>query len=344
MLACIGLFSLLAIHGCTSNDDNDDLTPDNSASVATYSYGTHPLQSYRLYLPENYNENTEVVIMIHGGGWVMGYHPDDTVSTFSGRYNWDILNPLLEEGYACAVMKYRTACYNTVPENFGNNATYYQDQMMQDIDFVINHVSTKGFELGFGPLGVHLLGESAGGHIAMTYGIRSNASGAVKSVASMFGPSDLDAQDFKSILNGLPLISVPPPNYFLKKSNNCESVTNEQTRVLFSMKSFADHQTLKINEPNSYLDSISPSKTMNINNNIPLFIMHGANDELVPSTQADLMYDAFKAQNGNAICAADSFNCGLKRKIYDNCGHGWTGGNCARAEVMQDIVKWIEAH
>jgi acetyl esterase/lipase len=335
--------TLVGLHSC-STEPEENPTPPNTAQIATYDYGTHPLQNYRLYLPENYTSATELVIMIHGGGWVMGYHPDDTVSTFSGRYNWDILNPLLEKGYACAVMKYRTACYNTVPENFNNNTTFNQDRMMEDIDLLIAELVEKAGEMGFGADDIHLLGESAGGHIAMTYGIRRNASARVKSVASMFGPTDLDAQDFKSILGSLPLVNIPPPNYFLRKSADCKSVTNQEARVLFSMRSFADHSELKINEPNTYLAEISPSTAANIQNDIPLFIMHGERDELVPSTQLEVMYDAFKNVNGSTDCGAEAYNCDLKKKVYANCGHGWVGGNCARNEVMSDIVKWIEGH
>jgi len=197
-----------------------------------------------IYLPKDRDENTKTVVMVHGGGWVMGYKPNEKVTTFSGRYGWDILNPLLDKGYAIVVMKYRTACYNTVPSNFGNDTEFYQNRMMEDIDLVIDHIKLKSQDYNIGDNHFQLIGESGGGHIVMTYGIRQNSDADLKSVVSMFGPSDLDTQDFKTIINDVPLINVPPPNYFLKKANNCVSVTNQQVKVLFSLKSFADHDVL----------------------------------------------------------------------------------------------------
>lgn len=312
--------------------------------ISTAVYGDHPLQNYRLYLPENHDSQTEVVVMVHGGGWVMGYEPMDSVSTFTGRYNWDILQPLLEEGYACVVMKYRTACYNTVAENFSNNTTYYLDRMTTDIDLVIDDLKERSSEIGIGDQKFHLLGESAGGHIVLSYGNRADSDETVVSITSMFGPTYLDAQDFKTFINGLPLALVEPPNYFLKASDNCESVSFKQVRVLSSLKSFSDHQEIAITTPNAFLDTLSPSSSFNMQRNIPMFIQQGELDELVPANQATTMYDALLDKWGSDPCDDSDFGCQHKLKIYEDCGHGWTSGNCQRTQIMTDIQTWIKSH
>lgn len=307
-------------------------------------YGNHPLQNMDIHLPANRDENTKVVIMVHGGGWVTGYKPEAEVTTFSGRYGWNILTPILDEGYAVVVMKYRTVCYNTMPDLFGNNTTFYQDRMMEDIDLVIDHMKDHATEYHITNDHFQLLGESAGGHIVMTYGIRQDSDPDLVSVVSMFGPTDLDAQDFKDIVNDIPLILVTPPNYFLKQSDNCESITNAQVNLSFSIKSFSDHQTVEVNSANPFLDELSPAKAIKINRNIPLFIMHGSDDELVPVTQATSMLLAMNSKYGTNNCMENDFSCQLKKVAYDNCGHGWIGGNCTRDQIMTDIIEWINAH
>lgn len=319
----------------------DDMIP---RSTQTIEYGDHPLQNFDLHLPTNHNDQTKVVIMVHGGGWVMGYKPDGEVTTFSGRYGWNLLNPLLAKGYACAVMKYRTACYDTLAVGFTNQTTFYLDRMMEDIDLVIGHLKTNAADLAIRADHFQLVGESGGGHIVMMYGIRPNSDPDLKSVIPMFGPTNLDAQDFKETINSVPLLPVEAPNYFLKKSENCTSVTDQEVKTIFSLKSFSDHAEINITEPNAFLDSISTTFLFNIQRNTPLFITHGASDRLVPKTQAEAMLAAMSTQFGSSPCDESDFTCQLKMKLYENCGHGWTGVGCRKQMVMNDIVEWIESH
>lgn len=314
-----------------------------SAETIVASYGSHPLQNMTLYLPKNRDSKTKTIVMVHGGGWVMGYKPDGKVTTFSGRFGWDILNPLIDEGYACAVIKYRTACYNSVSTNFTNNSTKYQDQMMEDIDLAINHIISNAGTYKIGDNHFQLLGESSGGHTVMTYAIRHNANPAVKSAASMFGPTDLDSDVWQQYLQSLPLVLTPEPNYFLKASDNCTSVTNKQVQIFSSMKSFCDHQNLNTNGTDPFLYPLCPSRPENILNTTPIFVMHGRADSLVPAIQADKMYDALVAKNGGGNCTASDFSCQYKKEIYDNCGHGWIG-NCNKQQIMNDIVNWMNSH
>lgn len=317
---------------------------ENPASQIEINYGSHDLQTMKLYLPEGHTTSTKVVIMVHGGGWVMGYHPDEEVTTFSGRFGWDILNPILEEGYACAVMKYRTACYNTVSDNFTESNTFYQDQMMEDIDLVIDHLKDNASEYEIADNHFQLLGESGGGHIVLTYGIRAEADESLKSVVSMFGPVTLDDNSWKEYLSSLPLIIAEPPNYFLKQSDGCTSVTNKQVKTFWSLKSFASNADIKVNEENSFLHPLCPNRAENIQKDTPAFIMNGEDDTLVPPSHANAMMDGLENKYGNANCDVDAFDCNFKKKIYEKCGHGWTGGNCDKSQVMTDIVNWIKMH
>ena len=340
----IVLLTLITFSSCDEILPPDPPKPENPASVKYIRYGVDELQNMALHLPEGHTTSTKVVIMVHGGGWVMGYKPDGTVTTFSGRYGWDILNPLLEEGYACAIMKYRTACYNTVPANFSNNYTEDQDNMMEDIDLVIQHLKDSAASYEIADNHFQLLGESGGGHIVLTYGIRAKSDPALKSVVSMFGPVVLDDIGWKSFLASLPLTNVNPPNYFRRSSHQCQSITNQQVQIFSSLKSFANTATIKHNISNPELFPLSPHRTENIQRNTPSFIMNGAVDLLVPPFHADSMYASLQRIYDSQPCPEDDFNCQHKKKIYDACDHGWAGSQCNRSIVMSDIVKWIKTH
>lgn len=340
------LFFVLILFFACQNDSMEAPPIDNShpSEYFEVDYGSHPLQRFTLQTPDDSDANTKVAILIHGGGWVMGYHPDDSVTTFTGRYNWDLQTPLLDKGIAVLTMKYRTACYNTQAEEFQNNTTYYINRMVEDINLVIANVQANATEYKVSSEHFQLVGESGGGHIVQYYGFSLDAAPEVKSVVSMFGPTNLDAEDFKQIINDVPLLLATPPNYFLRKAEDCSSVTNQQVRTLSSLKSFSDHHTISIFQPNSFLDTLSTTFAANLQNNIPTFITHGVEDELVPFTQAEAIQQAVQEQFGTPLCAEDDFSCSFKLGRYENCGHGWTGANCSRATIMSDIVNWLEQH
>lgn len=322
--------------------------PDNSNQGTTTEfdevYGQHPLQKFNLITPANSDNTTKVAILVHGGGWVMGYHPDEEVTTFDGRYGWNLQEPLLEQGFAVVTMKYRTACYNTQPNNFDNATKENINNMVEDINLVIQKLKDNASQYNINPNHIQLVGESGGGHIVLYYGISSAAEEEVKSVVSMFGPTDLDAQDFKSTIYDVPLIMAQPPNYFLRTSSNCTSVTNQQVKTWSSLKSFADHDDILVNQANPFLDTLSTTFPYNMNNNMAMFITHGVDDALVPSSQAVAMEDAMRNMFGSPTCGENDFSCQLKLGLYDNCGHGWTGGNCSKTQVISDIMSWLNAH
>jgi acetyl esterase/lipase len=71
----ITLSSLLIFStSCSSDDPNQILEAETRLNV---SYGQHPRQVYDLYLPEGRTqENTKVIVLVHGGGWTSGDKSD----------------------------------------------------------------------------------------------------------------------------------------------------------------------------------------------------------------------------------------------------------------------------
>jgi acetyl esterase/lipase len=216
--------------------------------------------------------------------------------------------------------------------------------MMEDINLVIDDLKLNASEYKIDPNHIQLVGESGGGHIVMYYGINEKARPEVKSVVSMFGPTNLDAQDFKEIINAVPLLTAAPPNYFLRKAEDCTSVTNKQVRTWSSYKSFSDHNDISVTQPNDFLDTLSTTFSPNMSNDIAMFITHGENDELVPFSQAESMMTAMQNKFGTVNCEESDFSCHLKLGAYPDCGHGWIGGNCQRQMLISDIVNWLVEH
>ena len=358
LIVCLGL----SLGGCrkkgctnpTALNYNSEAKKDNgscqyTSTIQTFSYGPDAIQKMDLYLPPGHDQTTPVVIMVHGGGWIVGYSENETVTSFNGRYGWDIISRLLDEGFGCAVIKYRTACYTTDHTAATNDTYKYINRMIEDIDLSIDYLKTNSDELLISNSQYHLLGESAGGHIVQYYGLNANCDPAVKSVVSMFGPTTLDAYDWKSYLHEIDSvlpggILVDDINYFRTEGNACNLMTNDYLKLKDELISFGDGDTLIVNGTNQYLIDLSTSNPSNMQNDIPIFVMHGDDDDLVPFSQAEIMYDALVAKYGHGGCPDSDFNCHFKKKIYTNCGHGWTGVICQKNTVMNDIVKWYKGH
>jgi len=133
-------------------------------------YGVDSLQRFDLFLPEGRNENTGMVIVIHGGGWVSG--EKEYVDYYARRF--------ADYGYAAVSMNYRLA----------NDSVNYHD-MLNDIDSMIGCISRNSGQWGIRGGQVALFGYSAGGHLALLYSYSRDKGRNVRSVISLAGPTDL---------------------------------------------------------------------------------------------------------------------------------------------------------
>jgi len=199
------LLSLLCLTAC-----DDCVISPNEFEVT---YGDHPLQSFVLHKAAHTTTTSRVAIMLHGGGWIMGYHPDEPVTTFEGRYNWDLQTPLCEAGFAVVTMKYRTACYKEQESDFGGETRANIDSMIKDINLVIQHLKANASTYNIDADDIQLVGERAGGHIVMYYAIIDAAPPEVKSVVSMLGPTYLDAHYSTTLIDAPLNLCEPLPHY-----------------------------------------------------------------------------------------------------------------------------------
>ena len=162
-------------------------------------YGADPAQRLDLGLPANRTSNTQLVVIIHGGGWATG---DKNELTWA-------LNGLKQRGFAVANINYRLTL---------NTADNYKMQL-DDIDSAVQFTLRQSAVHTFNGQKLYIVGHSAGGHLSLCYAYTRNANGKVKAAGSMAGPTDLFAMAYYSfntynpLLNpylGMPLIPVTP--------------------------------------------------------------------------------------------------------------------------------------
>lgn len=167
---------ILSFASC-STDDSNNLTEIGLDSTEYYqelnvSYGVDSDQVFDIYLPANRNLDTNIMILVHGGGWNAGDKNDmnevrDYIRTEFP--NMGIVN-----------INYRLADENNLP----------YPMQLDDITSVINHLKNKKnyyvIDDDFGFVGV-----SAGAHLALLWSYAFDINSDIEMVCSIVGPTNL---------------------------------------------------------------------------------------------------------------------------------------------------------
>lgn len=112
-------------------------------------YGTHPRHKYNIYLPAEINQNTKVIVLLHGGGMVVG--DKDQAGTYRPFFN-EMIRQMPD--YVLITSNYR---YKN-----GRNV-WVTPQITSDIQTMLRH-SQSEFNL---PYNYFLTGNSAGGTLSI---------------------------------------------------------------------------------------------------------------------------------------------------------------------------------
>jgi acetyl esterase/lipase len=142
-------------------------------SVPNLAYGSSPLQALDLSLPAGRTSATPLVVVVHGGGWVIG---DKSELNF-------LADGLKARGFAVANINYRLA-----PGSADNFA-----MQLDDIGSAIDSVLSSASRHTFNNQKVYLVGHSSGAHIALGYAYTRNGARRVRAVGSIAGPTNLYA-------------------------------------------------------------------------------------------------------------------------------------------------------
>ncbi len=141
----------------------------NAQYYLNQAYGPHKRHKMDVYLPATRKENTPTVILIHGGAWIIG-----------SKKGWpsELINSLVQQGFAVACINYRYACGNFHAQ-------------MDDIQLVIDYLRSKSSEWQTGNGSIGLAGVSAGAHLSLLFAHKYNTAHQVNAVVSLAGPTNL---------------------------------------------------------------------------------------------------------------------------------------------------------
>jgi len=132
-------------------------------------YGDHAQQTLDLFLPKNFDEKTPVIIMIHGGAWMMG----------GKEYTDKTSKDLRDRGFIVANIDYRYV-----------SESLHSKDLLQDVDSAVAYVQKEGNKYGYDTKQVHMAGISAGGHLSLLYGYTTKR--IVRSINAICPPTELD--------------------------------------------------------------------------------------------------------------------------------------------------------
>ncbi|KRD10788.1 hypothetical protein ASE21_03435 [Flavobacterium sp. Root901] len=205
-------------------------------------YGKAPQQVLDLYVPSGNLNDLPVVILLHGGAWSMGG------LEYTSKHAKDIC----DKGFVVANVDYR----------YVSNKISARD-LLADIDAAITYVSEASGKYGYPKKGYHIVGISAGAHLALLYGYTKKN---MRSITALCAPSRLNS---------------PEAVAFMKKNGHLDIIEK-----LAAAK-------IDTTSDNAALIKISP---FNVISNIPTLLIHGDADNLVNVSQSQDLYNELKSK------------------------------------------------
>ncbi len=281
--------SLCAINGCKKNTSSvvapapvleEPLPARTIISNVAYA-NANIAQKLDIYTPAA-KPPFPVVVMIHGGGWVMGDKQEYATSIKT--------EALLSRGYAVVAVNYRLSGVAKFPAQ------------IQDVKAAVRFIRAHSaiYKLNANKIGAW--GTSAGGHLtallATSGGINSldnfsygdsTQSSKVQAAVDWFGPTDFLQMDAQSVMQGC--------------GAGGHNLANSPESMLMGYPIQTQPLLVQVANPITYISNDDP----------PIYIAHGMNDCTVPRGQAQIFYDALIPVKGTAD---------VKLNFLTSSGHG----------------------
>lgn len=146
---------------------------NHDQKIYNLKYGEHKRQKMDVFLPSDYPEDSPVVLIVHGGAWKYGRK----------EHMIQIQKMLFRNNVPSINMNYRLV---------SKTVTYRQQ--LEDIGLAIQKFNALAQKAELRPDHYILLGESAGGHLALLYGYRHPEQ--IKKIISLSGPTDFYSPEY----------------------------------------------------------------------------------------------------------------------------------------------------
>ena len=166
----MGIVTLL-INSCSTTQKT--VKEKGATKIYNLKYGEHKKNVMDVFLPEDFSQQTPVVMLIHGGAWKVGRK----------EHLRKIQDKLFRENIPTVNIGYRLVKKET---------TY--KQQLEDIAKAIDKTKTEAIHWNINPENLILLGESAGGHLALLYGYKNPNE--ISKLISLSGPTDFYSEEY----------------------------------------------------------------------------------------------------------------------------------------------------
>ncbi|MDR6403546.1 MULTISPECIES: alpha/beta hydrolase [Chryseobacterium] len=172
-------FFVLGLIGFVLNSCNSKFRvwvgTNNDQKIYNLKYGEHKKQKMDVFLPSSYAENSPVILILHGGGWKYGRK----------EHMIQIQKMLFKNNIPSINMNYRLVSKS--------KKITYREQL-EDINSAILKFNSLAPKAELEPNNYILLGESAGGHLALLYGYQNPDQ--IKKIISLSGPTDFYSPEY----------------------------------------------------------------------------------------------------------------------------------------------------
>lgn len=146
---------------------------NDSQKIYNLKYGEHKRQKMDVFLPANYAKTDPVILIVHGGAWKYG----------KKEHMIHIQKMLFENNIPSININYRLVSRNITYKN-----------QLDDIGLAVEKFNSLSEKAELTPNNYIILGESAGGHLALLYGYRN--SDKIKKIISLSGPTDFYSEEY----------------------------------------------------------------------------------------------------------------------------------------------------